>query len=55
MYHVDGYTAELMTQDGNKIVLTAEGDTVDEAIENLRRRLLDVSSLSALRAMANSK
>lgn len=51
-YRVDGYVAELMTADGSKIVLTAIGDTPDEAIEELKQKLSSVPNLKALRALA---
>lgn len=50
-YCVDGYIAELQTQDGAKTVISGKGDTPEAAIEIVKAKLADVQSLADLRAM----
>jgi hypothetical protein len=49
-YFVSVWEAQLYTQEGNRLVITAEGSSVASAIDHLNRKLHGVS-LDQLRAM----
>ncbi len=47
-YHVDGYTARLLTKDGDKIVASGTGESIRDALDALEA---NVSKFADVRSM----
>lgn len=51
VYLVSHYEARISIQDGGRQILKSKGDTVDEAIRELEKRLLNYNTIQELRKL----